>query len=159
MRHLMSPTCVLILVFAAAPSTWADAPTAVDHLVAAAQIVRVDAEAVQDALTDVDANLMVVQQRVQVLNARTAALMQVMVGPVVASASLSPTQAQALERARTAAGIMLALITDKAAVLADTASAADASTASARRELLRDKADGLARSAASIERDIARARG
>ena len=72
--------------------------------------------------------------------------------PGVAASVRTPAQAAALERARAATGAMLALITNKARILADV------DTAPANRRLLRDKADGVARRAALVESQMARLR-
>jgi len=153
MSHLMiSATCALSLVLTVPSPARADAPTAVDHLVAAAQIVRVDALEVRQMLGERDANLIAVLQQVDVLNARATALLSAMRGPGVTAATLTPVQTETLERARAAAGAMLALITNKAAILSDV------DGAPAKRRLLRDKADGVARRAALIEQQMARLR-
>lgn len=150
MRCLMIPaTCALGLILTVSASARADVPTAVDQLVAAAQIVRVDALEVRQMLGERDANLIAVLQQVDVLNARAAALMSAMAGPGVAATTLTPTQTAALERARSATGAMLALISNKAAILADV------EKAPAKRRLLRDKADGVARRAALVEQQMA----
>lgn len=153
MRHLMiSATCALSLVLTVPSSARADVPTAVDHLVAAAQIVRVDALEVRQMLGERDANLIAVLQQVDVLNARATALMSAMTGPGITATTLTSRQSAALERARAVTGAMLALITNKAAILSDVDSAP------AKRRLLRDKADGVARRAALIEQQMARLR-
>lgn len=149
---MMSATCALSLVLTLPASARADEPTAVDHLVAAAQIVRVDALEVRQMLGERDASLIAVLQQVDVLNARATALMSAMTGPAMTAATLTPVQTDALERARAATGAMLALITNKAVILSDVDSAP------AKRRLLRDKADGVARRAALIEQQMARLR-
>lgn len=149
MRLLTLAALILMVTLTTARPARADAPTAIDQLVAAAQIVHADAVEVRQMLATRGVNLVAVLQQVDVLQARTGALVAAMAAPGVTEAARAPAQAAALERARVAAGIMQALIASKARILADV------DAAPAQRQMLRDKAAGVAGRAALVDAQMA----
>jgi hypothetical protein len=152
MRHpTLIVTCLLVMLTPAPPAR-ADAPTAIDHLVAAAQIVHADAVEIRRMLDTRAANLIAVLQQVEVLRARASALVAALDAPGLADAARTPAQAAALDRARAAAGVMQALIDSKARILAEV------DTAAAHRRRLRDKAAGVASRAALVDAEAAQLR-
>jgi len=152
MRHPTLTAVALLCMLAQAPSARADQPTAIDHLVAAAQIVHADAVEVRQMPGTRGVDLVAVLQQVDVLRARASALSAAIAAPGVAEAMRTPAQAAALERARMAAGIMEALIASKARLLADV------DAAPAHRQTLRDKAAGVAGRAALVDAQMAQLR-
>jgi len=152
MRYLTLAVTTLMFTLTTVPPARADAPTAIEQLVAAAQIVHADAVEVRQMLGTRGVNLVAVLQQVDVLQARADALIAAMAAPGVAQAVRTPAQAAALERARVAAGIMQALIASKARILADVDSAP------ANRQMLRDKAAGVAGRAALVDAQMAQLR-
>jgi hypothetical protein len=152
MRHLTLVVTTLMFTLTAAPPACADEPTAIDQLVAAAQIVHADAVEVREMLGTRGVNLVAVLQQVEVLHARAGVLIAAMAAPGVAEAVRTPAQAAALERARVTAGIMQVLIVSKTRLLADV------DEAPANRQRLRDKAAGVAGRAALVDAQMAQLR-
>jgi len=77
MRQLsILAACALSLVLTVAPSAPADVPTAFDRLVAAAQILHVDAREARHRLGGRDSDLVAMLPSVDVLNARATALLE-----------------------------------------------------------------------------------
>lgn len=135
------------LLWAFAPAALAASGGSFDQVVADAQTIRSEALAVKRLLKDKQADPAVIAQRMSTLEGRAKSL-ETGLGRLHADQTLTPAQRAAVDRARAATETMAVILTNKLALLAD------ADTAARQRGLLRGKADGIARRAQIVERQI-----
>lgn len=142
--------CTLLL---AAPTTAVADQVSLDQIVVEAQRVRAEAREVSQLLRAKRPDFTLVNQRVDTLHAHARALTQSLESFETDAAGLRPTQAEALDRARTAGALLSVMLSNKTSMLSDV------ETAGRQRSLLRAKAEGIARRAAIVEAQLARVRG
>jgi hypothetical protein len=150
MRHLMMTMGVALGMMVSSAS--AETRATFDQIAADAQRVRVEAQEVRQLLRSGQPDFALVQQRLQTLERHAQALRQSMDGLDASAVETSDRHKAALERARAATETLLVILNNKATMLADTDSAAR------QRSLLRAKADGIAKRAGIVEKQMAQLR-
>lgn len=150
MRHLMMTMGVALGMMVSGAS--ADTRASFDQIAADAQRVRVEAQEMKQLLRSGKPDFALVQQRLQTLDTHAQALRQSMDGVEASDAEMTAPHKDALKRARAATDTLMAMLSNKATLLADTDSAAR------QRSLLRAKADGIAKRAGIVEKQMARLR-
>lgn len=149
MRHLMMTMGLALGMLVSSAS--ANTVATFDQIAAEAQKVRVEAQEVKQLLKAKKPDFALVQQRLDALETHAQALRQSM-SAVDAAAAMTPAQTAALERARAATDTLLVMLDNKATMLAD------AEAATRQRGLLRAKADGIAKRAGIVEKQMAQLR-
>jgi hypothetical protein len=150
MRHLMMTMGVALGLMVSGAA--ADTRASFDQIAADAQRVRVEAQEVKQLLRAGKPDFALVQQRLQTLDTHAQALRQSMDGVDASAADLTAPRKAALDRARAATDTLMVLLSNKTTMLADTDNAAR------QRSLLRAKADGIAKRAGIVEKQMARLR-
>lgn len=143
--------CLLFAFTLTAPAAWASNSDAYDRVTADAERVRIAAREVKQLLKDRDADLAAVQQHLDVLDTHAQSLKAALES--VDATSLTVAQHAALKRARSAADILLVVLANKSAILAD------AERAGQQRGLLRGKAEAIAKRAEIVGRQVSILRG
>lgn len=149
MKTLLMTGLAMGFVFTAASTAAANTRDAFDRIVANAENIRRDAQDVHRMLRDKKADLMVVAQRVAAIDSQAQTLNSVLAAVARTDSSLTPAQVAAIDGARTVAMNMAAVLKSKTALLNDGQRAAK------ERNLLRAKADAVAKRAAMVERQVA----
>jgi len=150
MRNLMMTGLALTVMLSSAPAAAAatDTRATVDQIVSDAQKVRAEALDIKQLLRASRPDLEQVQQRLATLTTHADALRQAMDGFDADGADLTDAQRAALDRARAATGALGALLANKTTMIAG----ADAATKN--RNLLRAKADAIAKRATIVEQQV-----
>jgi len=134
-------------------SAAADPRAPLDDVLASAADVRIEAMELTQVLRDRRPNMLVVLQRLSVLQERARTLQENMATVDVETISLVPADRVSLQRARAASDALMVLLQNKAALLADPERAAR------ERRLIRAKAEGIAKRAEVVADQVARVRG
>lgn len=136
------------------PSASAADPRApLDEVLAAASRVRIEAHRIDQLLGDRQPDMAAVLQRLSVLQEHARMLQDGMVAIDVEAMVLVPHDRDALDTARRASQALVALLSNKAALLQDPTSVTEA------RRLIRAKARGIVRRATLVERQVSLVRG
>jgi hypothetical protein len=131
----------------------ADTSEVLARIVADAQRLRTEAQDMRRLLDAKTPDHAAIQQRVSALESNADALKKSIAEFEAAGTALTPTQRVAFDRAKTATGVMGALLANKAAIIAD------ASATARNRKMLRDQADTIAKRAEIVHEQINRVRG
>lgn len=152
MRYLLV-SCVTLGVTLSAASGAVANTAALDQLATQAQSVRREAEDVRRLLADRKTDLVVVMQRVAMLESHAQALKDAMAAASPSDTTQALAEQASWQRARAATDTLLIMLANKSQLLAD------AERARRERGLLRAKAAGIAQRAALVEAHVARVRG
>lgn len=153
MKTLLMTCLAMGFVFTAASTAAANTRETFDRILTSAESIRRDAQDVHQMLRDKKADLAAVAQRVTAIESQAQALNDALASVDRTDSSLTPAQVAAVDGARTIAMNLSALLKAKTALLND------APRAAKERNLLRAKADGVAKRAAMLERHVAPLRG
>lgn len=147
MRTLTITLLTAGLLWATAPAAVAETRGSFDQVVADAQTIRTEALDVKRLLKDKSADPTAVAQRVATLEAHAKSL-KTALAYLQGDQTLTPSQRAAVDKAMAATEPMIVILNNKLSLLAD------AEKAAKQRGLLRDKADGIAKRAQMVERQI-----
>lgn len=147
MRTLTLTLLTAGLLWATPPAAIADTRGSFDQVVADAQKIRTEALDVKRLLKDKAADPTAVAQRVAMLEEHAKSL-KAALASLQGDQTLTPSQRAAVDRAMGATEPMIVLLNNKLSLLAD------ADKAAKQRTLLRGKADGIAKRAQMVERQI-----
>ncbi len=154
MRHLTLTALTIAAVALGLPRSAAGDPRApLDDVVASAAYVRIEAMELTQVLRDRRPNMLVVLQRLSVLQERARTLQETLATVDDETIILVPADRVSLQRARAASDALIVLLQNKATLLADPERAAR------ERRLIRAKAEGIAKRAELVEDEVARVRG
>lgn len=148
MRTLTLTLLTAGLLWATPPAAFADARGSFDQAVADAQKIRTEALDVKRLLKDKSSDPTAVAERMATLEAHATSLKAALVS-LQGDQTLTPSQRAAVDKAMAATEPMIVILNNKLSLLAD------ADKAAKQRTLLRGKADGIAKRAQMVERQIA----